>query len=104
MTKEEAFIVMKSMGDSIDRNNGGIACLDSKVGKALQMGAEAMQKQIPQKPHHTKIQYEGGHTWITNECPYCFEYLWEEYGIWDRLIDKGTPYCRRCGQAIDWED
>ena len=56
----------------------------------------------PHTPHHTKIQYADGQVWITDECPRCFKN--RNIGIWDILIDRYRPYCRRCGQAIDWSE
>ena len=40
-------------------------------------------------------------TWVSTHCPVCF---WnEKVGLWDSMIDRGTPFCSRCGQKIEWE-
>lgn len=70
-------------------------------GISLDMAIEALEKQIPTKPHITTMEYaySAGKRTIRN-CPYCYEV--RGLGLWKSLIDKPTPYCRRCGQAIDW--
>jgi hypothetical protein len=40
--------------------------------------------------------------WDSTHCPVCF-WNYEVYGVWDSMIDKGTKFCRRCGQKIKWE-
>lgn len=55
----------------------------------------------PRRPHHTKVEYKNAPHWITDECPRCMRNGLE---IWDRLIDRHAPYCRRCGQALDWSE
>ena len=42
-------------------------------------------------------------TWDSTHCPVCF-WNYEVYGLWDCMVDKGTKFCRRCGQKIKWED
>lgn len=40
--------------------------------------------------------------WDSTHCPVCF---WNtKYGFWDTMVDKGTKFCRRCGQKIKWEE
>lgn len=40
-------------------------------------------------------------TWVSTHCPTCF---WnKKVGLWDSMIDRGTAFCRRCGQKIEWE-
>lgn len=68
----------------------------------LQTQASSNERIVPRTPHHTKVQYADGSAWITDECPRCFKS--RDLGIWDRLIDRYAPYCRRCGQAIDWSE
>ena len=41
-------------------------------------------------------------TWDSTHCPVCF-WNYKVYGVWDSMIDKGTKFCRRCGQKIKWE-
>ena len=72
----------------------------------IKLVVEALEKQIPKKPSKTRHLYiieDSGETIekFFAHCPYCFEV--KGLGYWDSLIDKGTAYCRRCGQAIDWE-
>lgn len=71
--------------------------------EAVQLAIEALEKQIPKKPHITTMEYaySAGKRTIRN-CPYCYEV--RGLGLWKSLIDKPTPYCRRCGQAIDWSE
>ena len=55
--------------------------------KILEIGVEALEKQIPKKPDDT---YEDS---LDDECAVCGTYIFER----DR-------YCPRCGQAIDWSE
>ena len=71
---------------------------------AMEIAVEAMQKQIPKKPGHTKLRYKcnGEDIEINHpECPYC-----RTHGLtlWDAAIPTGNKFCQRCGQAIDWSE
>ena len=71
--------------------------------------SKALEKQIPKKPQVTKHKFrvsEDSYETIERHmthCPYCF---WEDDALkyFESLVDKGTKYCRRCGQALDWSD
>ena len=52
---------------------------------AKQMGAEALEKQLPAKIYRDK------HT--LSRCPICHT-----------MVLEAHPYCYRCGQKIDWEE
>ena len=98
MTIEEAIdIIRKSY--LVDANGD----TDRNRIKANWMAVEALKKQIPQKPRKIKVEYANcDSVWYPTFCPRCFDNA--NIGLWDRLIDKETPYCRRCGQAIDWSE
>jgi hypothetical protein len=67
-----------------------------KYIKALQMGINALEKQMPKKPT-LRDKYDF-------YCPCCNEYL--EIQEEDISIYSMTPpkYCLHCGQALDWGD
>ena len=70
------------------------------------LAKEALEKQIPKKPHIFNYAYKEAETGEIKDkpltmCPYCWD---NSMKLWDCLIDKGTAYCRRCGQAIDWNE
>lgn len=53
---------------------------------------------------HKTIEEETGEetAWYSAHCPVCF---WDgKYGLWDCELDIRAPFCRRCGQKIDWSD
>ena len=52
-------------------------------GKSLDIAISAIEKQIPKKPRKTKTEIV---------CPTC------------ATLIGSSPYCRYCGQAIDWSD
>ena len=81
---------------------GKEACIEA-IEDACRLAIEALEKQIPKKPHITIMgcAYSDHKRTITN-CPYCYEV--KGLGLWESLIDRPTPYCRRCGQAIDWSE
>ena len=51
--------------------------------KALQIAVKAVEKQIPKKPRKTRSEIV---------CPTC------------NTLVGSSPYCRYCGQALDWSD
>ena len=55
----------------------------------------------PMTPDHTKVEYANAEAWITDECPRCNA---KGLGIWECLLDRYAPFCRRCGQAISWSE
>lgn len=51
--------------------------------------------------HHC-ISNGEDETWVSTHCPVCF---WnQQIGVWGSMVDKGTKFCRRCGQKIIWEE
>ena len=52
---------------------------------------EALEKQIPKKPHKNFEKFSG--VWCS-----CGKYLGKGY-----FVDK-TSYCPDCGQKLDWSD
>lgn len=50
---------------------------------AMEIAVEAMERQIPKRPSE-------GNVHIVYLCPNCHS------------LNYTTPYCRHCGQAIDW--
>ena len=66
---------------------------------ALDLAIKAVKKQIPEKPHPTKVAVDrleiGNVRWgkgtIVYRCPACETYM-------SRVHD----YCYKCGQKIDW--
>ena len=78
-------------------------CDNCRIAEAERMILDAIERQIPKKPHVTTMgyAYSAGKRTIRN-CPYCYEV--KGLGLWESLIDRPTPYCRRCGQAIDWSE
>ena len=53
------------------------------ITEALNMAINALEKQIPKKPVKTRSEIV---------CPTC------------NTLVGSSPYCRYCGQAIDWSD
>ena len=61
-----------------------------------------IKAQEPRKPHYTTLEYlvNGVKVSVKHpECPKCFE---NGKVLWDAEIEKDAPYCKRCGQAIQW--
>ena len=52
-------------------------------GKSLDIAISAIEKQIPKKPRKTRTEIV---------CPTC------------ATLIGSSPYCRYCGQAIDWSN
>lgn len=82
MTPEEAIEILQEEHD--------YAQLVSYVNKALNLGIEALEKQIPKRPYKKTINYH---------CDVCKQYLCDE----NKTIYGGLHnYCPICGQALDW--
>lgn len=67
----------------------------------------SLKKQIPEKPIITIHKYIDGDTKEQGEyklkhCPNCWKN--SDIGYFESLVDKNVPYCRRCGQALDWSE
>ena len=74
---------------------------------AFETAIEALEKQTPKKPVITTHHYRQEGTeelgvYRLSHCPSCWEN--ESIGYFRSLIDKGTAFCRHCGQALDWSD
>ena len=59
--------------------------------KNMEMIVQALEKQIPKKPHKNFEKFSG--VWCS-----CGKYLGKGY-----FIDKPS-YCTDCGQKLDWSD
>lgn len=84
MTNEEAINVFKGFK------------FTPREMKAVAMGIEALEKQMPKKAN-IDIGYDTeGNAWNNWRCPCCRKnYL---------LDDEEYNYCPQCGQKIDWSE
>lgn len=71
---------------------------------AMKDALKLLKDQQPKKPHYSVLRYliNGQVMMIDHpECPKCFE---NGFRLYEAEIEKGQKFCKRCGQAIDWED
>lgn len=59
-----------------------------ELAEALQMGIDALKKQIPTSPHYQYDEHGKSH----EKCPKCGSFAIPSF------------YCMICGQKIDWGD
>ena len=59
--------------------------------KSIEMAIQALEKQIPKKPHKNFEKFSG--VWCS-----CGKYFGKGY-----FVDKPI-YCPNCGQKLDWSD
>lgn len=85
MTPQEAIQRIKNHNEVHKRKERNFAIY---ITEALNMGIEALEKQIPTRPLEENRYYGQG------KCPNCSAVF----------IDKSTQYCGNCGQALDWSD
>ena len=85
MTEKEA---IKAIKDNKPTSGYTMLC------EALDMAIEALEKQIPKKPHKY-IAFDGIER---NGCPRCFE----ERGV-NEILYAGQKYCSVCGQNVKGE-
>ena len=74
--------------------------ITSETWEALQMGIDAVEKQIPKKLGYTVLKYlvNGEEVSIKHpECPECRK----TKSLWDAAVPVDHAYCHRCGQRID---
>ena len=89
--------------------------IDSEMWQALEMGIEAIKKQIPQKPVmgyafpeklRTVMLFHGDKEKAgakTECCPACGRTLGVSQFVKQQTgMRFGDLFCKRCGQAIDW--
>ena len=62
--------------------------------EAIEMAAEALEKQIPKKPKHIGKIDENGNAEVECDC-----FASQDVSI--KTIKR--VYCWRCGQCLDWE-
>lgn len=63
-----------------------------------------LKEQEPREPHYTTLAYiiDGTEMIVHHpECPRCIE---NGLALWDAEIERGQAYCKRCGQAVKWND
>lgn len=63
-----------------------------------------LKEQEEREPYYTTLRYlvNGMEMAILHpECPRCIE---KGLMLWDAEIQKGQPFCKRCGQAVKWND
>lgn len=91
MTQTEAVAIL----DGFDLRSNA----DKYDVEALDMGIEAIKKQIPKKPELKAIS--GFDHAVASQlcCPSCWKSV---INYWNRTINP--PYCMICGQALDWSD
>ena len=63
----------------------------SVFGEALILAINALEKQIPKKPHKNFEKFSG--VWCS-----CGKYLGKGY-----FVEKQS-FCSNCGQKLDWSD
>ena len=65
---------------------------------------ELVKTQIPRSPHYTTLKYimDGVELTVHHpECPNCYD---KGLVLWDAEIERGADYCKRCGQAVKWNE
>lgn len=88
MTPQEAVEIMKIAISEVEWN------YPMNYAIAFQSAIEALEKQIPKK-------YE---IWNGQcSCPNCKK-LFGSYDTLKTLIKWEMPYCKYCGQALDWSE
>ena len=87
MTESEAIKEIRFNMSTIGLSNEAA----KRVVEARDMAINALEKQIPKKPHKNFEKFSG--VWCS-----CGKYLGKGY-----FIDKPS-YCMDCGQKLDWSD
>ena len=64
--------------------------------EAIELAIEALEKQMPMKHHHTRIDHINDSLRVS-VCPNCL-------GIIYTFKDEYPNFCTQCGQKIDWSE
>lgn len=92
MSNEEAKDLLDNLIGMVEDNQ------NNDYDKALKLGIEALEKQIPKEPKCYEDKFI--------HCPSCgigFGYKWECYPT--KVNDYShIKYCYGCGQMIDWSE
>ena len=78
--------------------------LDGCDRQRMQDTLALLKEQEARKPHYTTMRYlvNGMEVAIQHpECPRCIK---NGLVLWDAELEKGQAYCKRCGQAVKWDD
>ena len=122
MTYEEAIKVIKNNYPKTakmvnGRYKGGFDDTESKLGQALNMAIEVLEKQIPKKPilkDRTEVIHlnkgDKPHEWREVKrqdwvCPVCGCFVGQGHNAFQIKPhdQRKCNYCNECGQAINWE-
>lgn len=96
MTVQEAIDVFEKPSDhikTIQINHVTGIVYSADLVKAFEMAIEALEKQIPKK-----IEVWNGQA----SCP-CCKKLFGSMETVKKLVHWEMPYCKYCGQALDWK-
>lgn len=106
MTEGEASIILDRMKDE---------SLTKEAFEALELAIDALEKQIPKPPKignafpekiRSVMTFRGDNERAeakTDCCPACGRPLGTSKFVQSQTgMRFGDPYCKRCGQAIDW--
>lgn len=107
MTNESAHSYMENEIRCVQRASKGICTRDcskcdlvredKSLLEAYGLAVLALEKQIPKKFIHRKIEYDGAIFGIIHcECPTC---RW----TWNTMCNN-EEHCIKCGQALDWSE
>ena len=72
---------------------------EKPIPKAVAMGMQALEKQIPKKPIKSEKFLKSKHTVKVAVCPNCNSSL----GLCN-YAKTTFKFCGDCGQALDWSD
>ena len=91
MTQQEAIQMLERMLDPDPWEDYG---LSDKAKQALQMGIDALEKQIPKKVNYkVEDRFIKSYLSIYSYCPVC-----------EKEVFAGDMFCVRCGQRICWRE
>ena len=97
MTNEQAILVLTQIKQKVTADTKSYSPMirQAAVG-AVDIGVDAINKQIPKKPEQAKkARFGMGYEYYDWFCPTCGRFLAFE-------TSKGDHHCT-CGQAIDWD-
>lgn len=98
MTEQEAIQMLERLLDPDPWEDYG---LSDKAKQALQMGIDALEKQIPKKPEKVVDRYCK--SLYTAYCPVC-HWMLARGNYRTGYVNKIHKNCPECLQAIDWTE
>lgn len=100
MTNDEAIALLERAADRGDAMLEMAEICPTEARAIVRL----LKAQEPVEPHYTTLKYLVNGTEVIVHHPECPRCIKNGLALWDAEIEKGQVYCKRCGQAVKWNE